>query len=303
LYVMKSIKPIDWDSPSSLFKSVRKGFVSKIWLKNQYLLGHLVVKFESPVNSNPVYSGMVSVSDKEKKWLVKKEKVGLGILGAGLQGHLETGDTVFSEICKYSGLRKVAFVRYLISEEAARRISFFLEKFRSTTVEGTSPSGIYGGIFWPRYESEGSGCTAYGMTMLDLAGISGQEQSGWKVNINIPMELIGGDFNGDTKVKNKKIVRSDSWYNGDPDSVNAFVPFWIYDPSIMFDWVIKQRKEGNDPDPDGYHPVMENKIPGLVSDRRNVRPSLAEPVFIKRPEPSVFIEHFKKKERISSERQ
>lgn len=301
LYVMKSIKPIDWNSPASLYKTVRKGYISHIFRKNQFLLGHLAVRIESPLVKNPIYYGMVSSSNKEKRRMVRKEKIGLGILGAGLQGHLETGDTVMNEIKKYSRLGKVAFVRYLISEEAVKRISFFLEKFRSTSNGDISPSRIYGGVFWPRYENEGAGCTAFGMAILDLAGLLAQEQAGWKVNVKIPMDLIGGDFNGNHKISKKAIVRSNSWYAGNPDSVNNFVPFWIYDPSIIFDWVLKQRETHDNRGGGNYHPIMENEIPGLISDRKYVKPSLSDPVFIKRTEPSVFIERFNRKRDISPE--
>jgi hypothetical protein len=295
LYVMKSIKPIVWDSPSSLFKSVRKGYISQICRKNQYLLGHLVVKLDAPENRHPVYSGMASSSKKEKRQLVMKEKVGLGILGAGMQGHLETGDTVTSKLKKYSRLEKMAFVRYLISKEAYERISEFLDRFRETGVDGFSPSSVYGGIFWPRYENEGAGCTAYGMAMVDLAGILGGEQSGWKVDMGIPFDLIGGEFNNGKKVKNRTILHSDGWYEGNPDSTSAYVPFWIYDPSLIYDWIMKKRSEVSDSLPGKYRAEMEGSIPGLVSDRRDIRPSVDDPVFYRRRIPSVFILPFYRK--------
>jgi hypothetical protein len=295
LYVMKSIKPIVWDSPSSLFKSVRKGYISQICRKNQYLLGHLVVKLDAPENRHPVYSGMASSSKKEKRQLVMKEKVGLGILGAGMQGHLETGDTVTSKLKKYSRLEKMAFVRYLISKEAYERISEFLDRFRETGVDGFSPSSVYGGIFWPRYENEGAGCTAYGMAMVDLAGILGGEQSGWKVDMGIPFDLIGGEFNNGKKVKNRTILHSDGWYEGNPDSTSAYVPFWIYDPSLIYDWIMKKRSEVSDSLPGKYRAEMEGSIPGLVSDKRDIRPSPDDPVFYRRTVPSVFILPFYRK--------
>lgn len=295
LYVMNPIKPIRWDSPASLLKSVRKGYVSQICRKNQYLLGHLVVKLDAPESRHPVYSGMASSSKKEKRQLVMKEKVGLGILGAVMQGHLETGDTVLGKIRKYTRMEKVAFIRYLISEEAFKRISVFLDEFRSYQVGGFTPSSVYGGIFWPRYENEGAGCTAYGMAMLDLAGILGEEQSEWKAEVQIPMNLIGGEFNKGLKVKNKTILHSDNWYEGNPDSISAYVPFWIYDPAMVFDWIKKKRAEVHDTLSGSYCAVMEDNIPGLVSDRRNTRPPVDEPVFYRRNVPSLFIVPFYRK--------
>lgn len=299
IYAMQSIQPIDWKSPASLYRSVRKGFVSQICRKNQFLLGHLVVRFESPLNENPVFSGMVSSSKKEKRQLVMKEKVGMGILGAALQGHLETGDTVARQIRKYERLGKVAFVRYYINEEAAGRISRFINQFRHSTEGGFSPSSVYGGIFWPRYENEGAGCTAYGMAMLDLAGILGEDQGNWKVDVNIPVNLVGGAFNKGTKVRTKNIRHAGSWYSGTSDSVKAYIPFWIYDPNFMYDWVMKKREAGGDAGE--YKPAMEGKIPGVVADRRNARPTSGEPVFLKRTESSVFIDVFSKTHGVAGE--
>ncbi len=295
LYVMKSIKPINWDSPASLFKSVRKGYLAQICRKNQYLLGHLVVKLDAPENRHPVYSGMTSSSKKEKRQLVIKEKVGLGILGAGMQGHLETGDTVTAKLKKYTRLEKVAFIRYLISKEAYERISEFLDRFRETGVDGFSPTSVYGGVFWPRYENEGAGCTAYGMAMVDLAGILDGEQSGWKVEVGIPMDVIGGEFNKGKEVKNRTILQSDSWYDGNPDSTAAYVPFQIYDPNLIYDWIMKKRVEVSASLPGKYRADMEGSIPGLVSDRREVRPLPDDPVFYRRNVPSLFILPFYRK--------
>lgn len=294
LYVMKSIKPIIWDSPASLIKSVKKGYVSQICRRNQYLLGHLVVKLEAPESRHPVYTGMASSSKKEKRKLVMKEKVGLGILGAGMQGHLETGDTVTAKLKKYARMGKVAFIRYLISEEAFSRISVFLDEFRGHQAGGFSPSSVYGGIFWPRYENEGAGCTAYGMAILDLAGILGEEQKNWKVDVNIPVNLIGGAFNDGAKVRTKSIRHTGSWYAGSADSLGAFIPFGIYDPGFMYDWVMKKREAAGDHVAGGYIPVMEQNIPGVISDRRSIRPPAGEPVFLKRTQPSVFIDVFNK---------
>jgi hypothetical protein len=295
IYVMKSLKPLHWESPSSLYKSVKKGYWSKLLRHNQFVLGHMALKTEFPSVLVPTYSGMVSNSQKEKIRLLWKEKVGLGILGASMGGHVASAGETLEKIRLYTKLGKVAFVSFLISKVAAERIAVFMEEFNRAPENGIPPSSYYGGAFWPRYYGEGAGCTAYGMAMLDAAGLLGEEQKEWKMKINIPMALIGGEFNKPNKVHNKDIIRAKSWGTDPPDSVQNYVPFEIYDNNTMYDWIMLYREKALNHASGQYLRCDEGGIPGIITDMRHVVPSPDEPVFTERPDTSIFIScHLKK---------
>ena len=77
-----------------------------------------------------------------------------------------------------------------------------MDLFFNGKEDGFVPCKYYGGDFWPGYENEGSGCSAFGLAMMEAAGISA-ERPEWFVEVNIPEELVGGKFNNDRRVKNK----------------------------------------------------------------------------------------------------
>lgn len=290
VYAMKSLKPLDWDSPASLVKSTTRGYKAKLLHHRQYLLGHMIIRLESPLIGGTEYASMVSTSMKEKRILMLREKIGLGILGIAMEGKLDSEEEIRKDLKLFSRIGKLAYVKYYISEEAARRIILFMEGFSRAEEGHLPPCSYYGGAFWPRYLGEGAGCTAYGICMLELAGLMGIEHHEWKVEVNIPVDLVGGGLNQDKKVSRREILKSGSWALSGDSSSQAFIPFTIYDPSIVFDWVHEVRSHNSD----GYVSEEEGTVPGLVADKRHIKPNVDEPVFMKRPQPSLFIDYFER---------
>lgn len=292
IFVIKSLKPLNWESPSALVKSTMKGYKAKLCHHRQYMLGHMIARLESPLVGGTSLSAMVSKSMKEKRKLMMREKVGLGILGVALGGKLDSERGIQQDLKLFSRIEKIAYVRYRISEESARNIVLFQDAF-SYSPEGKQPaSSHYGGAFWPLYSGEGAGCSAYAMAMIEVAGLMGPEHRHWKVEINIPLDLIGGDLNQGKKVSSGKLKRSLNWSENDDSSDQSYIPFAIYDPTFAFEWIMKQQGTASD-----YTYVREegNGIPGLFSDKRSIKPKVGESLFSERAQPSIFIEDFKRK--------
>jgi len=292
VYVMKSIVPLHWESPSSIYKSVRKGYIKKILHHHQYTLGHMAVRLESPEIEKQGYSGMVSVSQKEKLRLLLKDKIGLAILGTPMQGKIASQEETIEKITLYEKLGKIAFIRFLISREAAHKISLFLEGFERSSGGALPPSAWYGGAFWPRYHGEGAGCTAYVMAMLDVAGLLADEHSNWLISVPLPMELVGGVYNGNKKVHARQVLKTTSWGAISGDTANRSIPFRIFDNNPAYDWIIARRQEIIDSGNPEYRLATEGSIPGLITDKRHIVPQAGEPVFMARPDTSIFIDYF-----------
>jgi hypothetical protein len=289
VFVMNSIKPLNWESPSTLVRSTIKGYKAKLLHHRQYLLGHMIVRLESPLVGGTKYTAMVSVSMREKRVLMLKEQIGLGILGVAMDGKLDSDKDIIKDLKVFLHLGKLAYVKYKISEESAKKIILFMEGFSRSENGDPPPSNYYGGAFWPRYFNEGSGCTAYGMSIVDVAGLIGEEHNNWKVDVNIPMDLVGGELNQGKKVSRREILRSKTWVVRDSTPEQVYIHFSIYDPTLVFDWIMEQRNQTFD----GYYlNEEEDEIPGLVSDMSHIKPGSEDPVFIPRPEPSIFIEYF-----------
>jgi len=292
IYVVRSVGPISWESPSSLYKSYIKAYTSHVLRKKMSLTGHLFIKLSTPLLEEPIYAGMCTPSRKERRICVLKEKIGLGVLGASMKAKLENKNDLIKKIDYYSGKNEIAFITYHLNEQAARRIIDFYKGFTSKSPINNIPADYYGGAFWPRYMNEGAGCSALGMAMLEVIGLAQEESKLWVRKVNIPMDLIGGRFNKTHQVGSRMIKKTTCWPNGSGIVDVDYVPINIYDPSLIFDWIIQQRLLPNHDRFSGYSLSDEAIIPGLSADRRYVKISPGEPIFISRKDSNLFIRKY-----------
>jgi hypothetical protein len=292
IYVVRSVGPINWESPSTLYKSYIRSYLDHLFRKEMTLTGHLFVKLSTPLLDEPLYAGMCTPSKKERRMLVLKEKIGLAVLGASMKAKLENRHDLMKKIDYYARKNEIAFITYHLNEQSARRIVDFYNGFTSASGKNNVPCNYYGGAFWPRYVSEGAGCTAFGIAMLEMTGLLSKESNCWKREVNIPMYLIGGNFNNGRRIGSRMIKKTNSWGDGLGVENVDFVPFSIYDPSLIYYWVLDQRKPDSESLNWGYLPAEEAVIPGLSADRRQVKINSGDSIFLHRPQPNLFIEEF-----------
>ncbi len=327
IFVIPSNRPLDWSSPASLHKTTKKSWVSTVTKKHKYSLGHLFVQIESPLLDGPVLTGMSSVSNFEKLKLYLIEKVGLGIMGATMKGALDSREKleeVISHTLSKEG--RIAFLTFLISKEAAMRVIAFLQTYRDGTGNGPPPSNFYGGAFWPGFEGEGAGCTAFGMALVDACGIDVSREE-WFMRVKIPGELVGGRYNNNKKVKNSLVESYKAWHNGEGELNKDFFQIEMYDPCLIYKWITKRYNEHisvtdkfdvNTIENEQYLMAMEmgetpalfapehylseettlitnmGEIRGVYIDARQIPVPQEKPLFTRREKPSVFIDIFKK---------
>jgi len=327
IFVIPSNRPLDWSSPASLHKTTKKSWVSTVTKKHKYSLGHLFVQIESPLLDGPVLTGMSSVSNFEKLKLYLIEKVGLGIMGATMKGALDSREKleeVISHTLSKEG--RIAFLTFLISKEAAMRVIAFLQTYRDGTGNGPPPSNFYGGAFWPGFEGEGAGCTAFGMALVDACGIDVSREE-WFMRVKIPGELVGGRYNNNKRVKNSLVESYKAWHNGEGELNKDFFQIEMYDPCLIYKWITKRYNEHisvtdkfdvNTIENEQYLMAMEmgetpalfapehylseettlitnmGEIRGVYIDARQIPVPQEKPLFTRREKPSVFIDIFKK---------
>ncbi len=295
LYAMPTLYPLDWSSPSSLFQSMKDCFMKTRKVKDNYLLGHLAVSINSPLLDSPRLFAMSSANKWERINLVLKEKIGFGIMGYPLKGRIEPVDELAEKLKIYAERKKLAFITYRINKEAAKRMIAFVNGFTELKKDNKSSSSYYGGSFWPRYENEGSGCSAMGMALLDVANLLPAESEEWLVKVNIPISIIGGEVNNNKKIKNSLIKKTTNWHDGNGIPNEDFVQYQIYEPSLMFDWILKQR---NTP---GNNFILTEQMgaPGILVDISNKSVDTIAPVFKKREKEDLFINYYFKKRGLS----
>jgi hypothetical protein len=106
------------------------------------------------------------------------------------------------------------------------------------------------------------------------------------------MNLIGGKFNGMHKINSRMIRKTTCWHSGYGQEEIDFVSFSIYDPSLIYNWIIQQRALPNQLRTSGYFLTEESIVPGLSSDRRHVQINPEEPIFIPRTSSNLFIRDY-----------
>ena len=288
IYVMPTLFPIDWTSPSTLFTSMKNCYLKTVTVPDNYLLGHIAVQINTPLLPKPLYTAMTSASPMEKVDLVLKQKIGYGIFGATLQGRLESEKELHHKLDVYAKRKKLAFMTFSVSEQAAQRMIEFIHKFSTNINDQYAPCNFYGGAFWPRFENEGSGCSAFGMALLEIAQATPVESKEWLVSVKVPMKLIGGEYNRFKRIKNTTIKQTNSWYTGNGNENEDFISHFVYEPSIMFDWIVKRQNETNS----SFMATQKDGIPGLYFDKRDVAINATEPIFDKRKHKNLFIESY-----------
>ncbi len=295
IFIIPSKVQYDWSSPYSLYKSYFSNYKHNIFQKEKYILGHAFIELRSPLIPGTIFSGMRTVTRKEQRDLVLKQHYGLAILGADIEGELETNAELENKADKYSRKGRLAFMTFFISDEATIRLLRFFQDYKTGIDSVGSHGARYGGAFWPRYKGEGSGCSAFAVSFLDLAGLLRDEYDQWLVKINIPMDLIGGPYNHFNDVRFSDIKKYKSWAgNCNPDTT-CYEPLEIYDPSLMYEWIVKTAYKADSIDDLRVTPMMLNQAKGIRIDCRYVRVPKDEEIFMEREKTSIFIDYYHQK--------
>jgi hypothetical protein len=292
IYVIPATVKYDWSSPRSLCKSFFRNFRRSLFKKEKYILGHAFVELQTPLSSGRILTGMRLASGKEQKNLVLKEHYGLAILGADTEGEFESSTDLDDKVQKFSRKGQLAFMTFFISDEATKRLLQFYQSYKAGIDSNDSLGARYGGAFYPRYKGEGSGCSAFAVSFLDIAGLLKEEFDKWLVKINIPMELIGGPYNNFNVVRLSDIKKHKSWAGKDDSDTLSYEYFEIYDPTLMYEWIQAEWEEQNSRHDLPLSLLQLNQARGIRIDSRNQPLPDEESIFLEREKPSIFIDYY-----------
>lgn len=294
IYVVPSLYKLDWSSPSSLLETSFKSYSIAVFRKNAYSIGHLFIELSTPLLDSVLLTSIRSTSGAQTRKLVLNERIGLGILGADLHGRMETRKELLQKISHFSASKKLAFIKFRLNKKSTERVIEYIRKFTSRSNNGHAPYDFYGGAFWPGFENEGAGCTSFGLFAMQAAGLS-INYPDWMVSINIPMALVGGEYNNHSKVSRREIHRTHKWHNGSGVENVDYIPLSIYDPSLIYNWIIARtdKKDEFVPYIIKDFPGVRRSIKGLYMDARSVTVPENEPLFRQRSKSSLFIDVFK----------
>jgi len=291
VFVIPEVSAVNWENPAILFKSTMKCYFNAALKKNYYVIGHFITRISSPLLDSTIYVGMNGAVQTEKVESVLKHRVGFGALGMTMKGRMEPFNHIKKGLALYGKRNRVAYLKFKVDENAIKRVIQFLNYYQTKNKLGFAPCEHYNGALWPGYENEGSGCSAFGMTILDIANLLPEfAKSDWMVNVNVPMNIIGGEFNQNKKIKLKTILKTKSWYNGDGKEGIDFVNYKVFDPGKVFNWINNKRQQ-NDSD---FIPDDENIYHGVIFNEKYISPDLSTPVIKQRTDTTFFARYFYK---------
>jgi hypothetical protein len=276
LYTIPPRNQIDFSSPRRMMVTSSLNAFSLHFSQRKHAMGHVYIELAGPDHSTFVESVKRQLFISGRKDVM--DGYGLGILFAGIDGRLGFDKTVTQDLAHHYHNGKIAFIKARISAENYERLVNYLNEYRERGYDR-----IYNGLNKPR-EGLGAGCSAFGVSFFDVAGIlqPGWEDS-WVAEVKVPYYLIGGSATGNT-VPISEVFSAKQWAGSD----EPFRLFRIIDPYLIFEWINEKwtalMKE-DDLDfiaetGDNIHvtPVIQGKARGLVYDFRDVHvPN--EPVF------------------------
>lgn len=219
---------LDWSSPKRLAQTTIRNTAGL----SDHAIGH--VSIEVKCDSTGAYElvGTTGAEGNESVQLLLREGYGLGILFHTFSGRLTTREEVEDELPRRYRNGKLSYARFAVTAETCERLSTYVAEYRSFGY-----GGLYGLPNRPLHR-EGSGCTAFGMSFLELAGLMDPVfERNFSRNLRVPPAWVGGPLTGE-RVPLRYFyspLRSSRW----AEAHETHFPLHFYDADLMHDWVQK----------------------------------------------------------------
>lgn len=261
LYLFPSPRGIDWATPSAIARSAVWNHLS---FKDRKI-GHVAVGLREPgADKDALLTGM---TDTEKPYagLVLRNKAGFGVLWQSYGGRLEEADTLAREISTKWRNGRLSLASWKISPELFQHLMTYAREYRER-----GGDKHYGLANRPRHD-EGAGCSAFGVSFLDVAGLLDDElNAAWQYRLRVPEALIGTPVSERRVGILRLLTGAGRWATADEDARE--IVFW--DPDSMHRWARAQTPPGAD----GVEVVDDGPMRGVIFDRRDA-PVPDEPVW------------------------
>ncbi len=183
LYVFKSSVGVDWSNPKNLAISVVKNEIYKYFNGNDRLLGHVAVGLKC--GNKEVITGMRAARGENRR-MVLTEGSGYGVLFHVFPGALEKTENLREEIKRKQASAEVHSIHYTLKPEHCERMWQHYENHIKQKGEFNY------GFPLNTLAGEGGGCSAFGISFLQIAGLVDPEHlKAWSGSVWVPEELIG----------------------------------------------------------------------------------------------------------------
>jgi hypothetical protein len=255
IYVIPPHVAMDWRSPRLLLASYLDNLAAKNkYHKYRHPLGHVLVELRD-TNFHTIV-GVTARSRVDLTFKVIVKGYGLGIFFSKLPGRMQDEAENKKEILKRSANGDIAFIKFKLNRMAFERLKQYLEEYRSSGY-----GNIYNGDNTPR-EGTGSGCSAFGISFIELAGLLPEEVLiKWMVHKTVPEKLIGGPEGNYRWVGLYKVAARKTWADS---SKHKYRSITYFEPGLMHAWILSMWNNSNNSS--GFTPELMASAKGISID-------------------------------------
>lgn len=229
LHFVPSPKGINWSRPKALVDSTLLNQVAKVKAGKRAAIGHVYV--EMNCGGTHFFTGATDVGYRQEKKALFRDGYGLGVMLKTYVGILNDSAEAEKDLSEMHVTGRSNFLRFLISTPTCARL---LEYFKEYQARGYDK--LYGGLNARPRRGEGSGCSAFGASFLELAGVLAPEfEEGFTRTLILPRRFVGGVFTRKRVSFLKLFFAFKVKWDRDLSKGGFLVHF--YDPERMYDWV------------------------------------------------------------------
>lgn len=288
LYLMPTAPAkLDWGSPRRLLLSTLKATL----LNPDHPIGHVNIEVQYRGQEDAAHHLFTGATDQESgasRRLLLKDGLAFSILERSWPGRLEGDQESSAAIANRCKRRnRLAVVTFIISDATCQRLLDYVHALRTD-----STPRYYGFSARPR-RGEGSGCSAFGASFVELIGVMDPALRGaWGRTVRVPLSLMAGYLGRPSIGVTRAALSPAAAAWAAPEDPHMLLE--CYDPDRMFDWAVHSNVAPGEiaglpvqPDPafpkelDRRYDLggrAERNVRAVIVDAREV-PTPAEPIF------------------------
>ena len=229
LHFIKSPTRTNWDSPRKLAFSAVKNLFARVHGGKRHSIGHVYVELNCGVEH--ILTGVTSDNDREERRALFLDGYGLGVILRNSVGKFDDPEEARADLEAMQATGRSNFISFTIPGPTCSRLSAYLRRY-----EELGYQTVYANLNARPLLRQSSGCSAFGMSFLELSGLQAPEfEDQWMTHRIIPQHLVGGHFTH-KKVRMIRILteRHSRW---DDDLSAGGYPVNFWDPEKMHSWV------------------------------------------------------------------
>lgn len=244
----KAPNEVNWESPGHLFRSV----FWNIATAQSNPMSHINVSVQCS-NAKSLTSGMTRVFDLRVIRSVFLGNGGLDLLTQQYPGRLLSQKEIFDHLPQALEQNRIQALSFHIHPSTCQRLISYYSEYKSRNY-----GQIYSGFKQNPFKGEGAGCSAFALSFLKVAGLFEKSFSlAWSRRLNVEEALIHSKPR--TGFWGYLMGYNEAWASSSQNSEELV----IYDPELIYHWVITQRQNKNlDFKISNWH-----QIPELILDR------------------------------------